>query len=73
MKSALLKVHGMTCAACAAAVERRVRKLNGIKKAAVNLAAETLTVEHDETVSIEEIKKAVADAGFSAQEDRKER
>ncbi|HHU64236.1 MAG TPA: copper-translocating P-type ATPase [Clostridiales bacterium] len=73
MKSALLKVHGMTCAACAAAVERRVRKLNGIKKAAVNLAAETLTVEYDETVTIEEIKKAVEDAGYSAHEDKKER
>ncbi|MGI6114231.1 MAG: heavy metal translocating P-type ATPase [Mahellales bacterium] len=73
MKSDSLKVRGMTCASCAAAIERRVKKLNGVTKAIVNFPAETLTVEHDETVSIEEIKKAVEDAGYLVQEEKRDR
>ncbi len=73
MKSDSLKVRGITCASCAAAIERWVKKLNGVTKAVVNLPAETLTVEHDETVSIEEIKKAVKDAGYSVQEEKRDR
>lgn len=73
MKSDTLKVNGMTCASCAAAIEKRVRKLHGVAKAIVNFATETLTVEHEETTSVDEIKQAVADAGYSAQEEKKER
>src|SRR5512146_2063581 len=42
-----LPVTGMTCANCAATIERQVRKLPGINVANVNLASEKLSVTFD--------------------------
>jgi copper ion binding protein len=41
-----LKIGGMTCAACAARVEKGLSKLPGVESASVNLATETATVEY---------------------------
>lgn len=60
-------VEGMMCAACSAAVERAVGKLEGVESAQVNLLAKLLTVEYDESsVTPESICAAVKKAGFSA-------
>lgn len=40
-----IPVTGMTCAACAAAIERALPKLDGIRSAVVNFPAERATVE----------------------------
>jgi len=40
-----LPVTGMTCAACAGAVERALKKLEGVRSAAVNLPAERVSIE----------------------------
>ncbi|MBB4823429.1 Cu+-exporting ATPase [Sporosarcina luteola] len=40
-------IAGMTCAACAARIEKRVNKMEGVSSAAVNFALETLTVDYD--------------------------
>src|SRR5690606_28153592 len=40
-------VSGMTCAACANRIEKRIGKLEGVSEASVNFALETLTVEYD--------------------------
>jgi Cu+-exporting ATPase len=62
-------VRGMTCAACANTIERRVGKLPGIRFAAVNLATEKLVVEYDETVpATEDIVKTVENAGYGLEE-----
>ncbi|CDF59050.1 heavy metal translocating P-type ATPase [Thermobrachium celere] len=61
------KITGMTCAACSRAVERAVKKLDGIDKAEVNLAIEELYVEYDEKkVSEDDIIRAVEKAGYGA-------
>jgi Cu+-exporting ATPase len=61
-------VEGMSCAACSSAVERSVRKLEGIKEANVNLTTKKLSVEFDsvQSISNDEIIKAVTKAGYSA-------
>ena len=46
-KNITLPVTGMTCANCAATIERNVRKLPGVDVANVNLASEKLTVVFD--------------------------
>jgi P-type Cu+ transporter len=46
-KSATVPIGGMTCAACAKAVERAVGAVPGIKAAAVNFGTERLTVSWD--------------------------
>jgi len=67
----VLKIGGMTCAACARAVERASRKVDGVIEANLNFAAEKLYVKYDETkTSVEEIIKAIERAGYSAEEEK---
>jgi Cu+-exporting ATPase len=47
VKNVTMPVTGMTCANCAATIERNVRKLPGVNVANVNLASEKLTVAYD--------------------------
>jgi len=47
VRNITMPVTGMTCANCATAIERNVRKLPGISVANVNLASEKLTVAFD--------------------------
>jgi len=62
-----LKIEGMTCAACAKAVERASKKLQGVNEANVNFATEKLTINFDETkVSIPDIQVAIEKAGYKA-------
>jgi Cu+-exporting ATPase len=63
----LLKIEGMTCAACARAVERVTKKLDGISESNVNLATEKLNIVFDETkISVADIQAAVEKAGYKA-------
>lgn len=71
MQDKNLKILGMTCAACAKAAERTVKKLGeGISEVSVNFAAEKMHVVYDEkSVKIEDIKNAISKAGYEAKED----
>lgn len=70
MKAESYKIIGMTCAACAKAVERAVRKLDGIDAVNVNLATEKMSVQYDEQkLNAEMIKAAVSKAGYEAVEE----
>lgn len=61
-------VYGMTCAACVAAVERNVKKIDGVKKVGVNLSTGALLCEYDENkVSETDIINAVTRAGYKAE------
>ncbi|MCY9291141.1 copper ion binding protein, partial [Bacillus haynesii] len=58
-------VSGMTCAACANRVEKRLNKLPGVKNAAVNFAIETAAVDyHAGAVSPDEMIEAVEKLGY---------
>ncbi|MCX8126219.1 MAG: heavy metal translocating P-type ATPase, partial [Dehalococcoidia bacterium] len=60
-----LRVSGMTCASCAAHVEKALRGLNGVLSVNVNLATEKATVEFDPgQVSMADFKRAVEEAGY---------
>ena len=67
MATKTLKIQGMTCAACARAVERVTKKLPGIASASVNYATEKLNVDFDEgSVTVTDIQNAISKAGYSA-------
>ncbi|KRQ86323.1 Copper-exporting P-type ATPase A [Caloramator mitchellensis] len=67
----MLKIGGMTCAACARAVERASKKVSGVEEANINFAAEKLYVKYDEAkTSVDEIIKAIEKAGYSAEEEK---
>jgi Cu+-exporting ATPase len=64
--STVLEIEGMTCASCAARIERRLNKLEGVT-ASVNYATETATVDFDPArVSTEDIVGAVEAVGYGA-------
>lgn len=59
-------VQGMSCAACAARVEKTLRRTEGVLTASVNLAACTATVEYQSSrCTVQTLQQAVADAGYS--------
>jgi P-type Cu+ transporter len=61
-----LALEGMTCAACAARIEKKLNKLDGVE-AAVNFATEEAAVRYDDgKVAIEDLIAAVESAGYQA-------
>ncbi len=60
-------VTGMSCAACSARVEKCVSKLEGVDNVAVNLLANSMVVEYDESkLDAGGISAAVEKAGYGA-------
>ncbi|HDR7436906.1 TPA: copper-translocating P-type ATPase [Bacillus anthracis] len=58
-------VSGMTCAACANRVEKRLNKLEGVNEATVNFALETATVDFNpDEVNVNEMKSAITKLGY---------
>jgi len=65
MEKITLTVSGMSCAACAAHVEKTVNKKQGVSVGTVNLGMEKLYVEFDKNViTLDEIFNSVKNAGF---------
>lgn len=60
-----LELRGMTCASCAARVERGLNALEGVH-ATVNFAVERARVEHDPRVSAADLVRAVESTGYRA-------
>src|SRR2546425_1143382 len=58
-----LDLEGMTCASCAARIEKKLNNLNG-DDATVNFATEQATVHCDPSVSVDELVGAVKSVGY---------
>lgn len=72
-KKEIFKVEGMTCASCAAAIEKGLGRLDGVESANVNFATETLNVEFDkDKVSFEDINNKVNKLGYKLKDDEKQ-
>ncbi len=65
MTSLELSIDGMTCASCAARVEKKLNKLDGVA-ATVNFATEKARVEYDGHVTTDQLLAAVEAAGYHA-------
>jgi Cu+-exporting ATPase len=60
-----LPVSGMTCAACARAIERALSATKGVERASVNLATNTATVEFDAArTGVGDFIAAIEDLGY---------
>ena len=66
MKKYKITIAGMHCASCASNIERSLKKVSGVQNANVSLMLKKGTAVCDDSVSEEEIKKAVARAGYKA-------
>ena len=60
-----LDLEGMTCASCAARIEKKLNKLDGVE-ATVNFATEQATVHCDADLPVEQLVGAVESVGYGA-------
>jgi Cu+-exporting ATPase len=56
-------IQGMTCASCAARVEKVLKQLPGVTDATVNMATETATISG--TTDLASVQRAIEKSGFS--------
>ena len=62
-----LKVPGMMCQHCEAAVKGALTELEGVQSANVDLSAKTVTIEY-ENLDVAALKEAIEDVGFDVEE-----
>jgi len=71
MKKYKITISGMHCASCAGNVERSLRKVPGVKNISVSLMTNKSIVETEDSVSEEELIKAIAKTGYKVVEIQK--
>jgi Cu+-exporting ATPase len=65
IKQVTFPITGMTCANCVAAVERNIKKVEGVQVANVNLSSERATIEFDaDKASIKDFLARIERAGY---------
>jgi Cu+-exporting ATPase len=65
-KKAVIPVKGMTCVNCAAAIQKDISKITGVKNANVNFANEKAVVEFDPlTVGLDRFIESIQDLGYT--------
>lgn len=57
-------VRGMTCDHCASSVTAEVRSIPGVAEVAVDVAAGLVSVTGDQSVTAEQVREAVEEAGY---------
>jgi P-type Cu+ transporter len=68
MATTTLKVGGMTCGACTAAVESGFKDVGGVGNVSVSLVMERAVVVHDpQKITAEQIQEIIEDRGFDAE------
>jgi len=60
-----LDIEGMTCAACAARIEKNLNRLDGVE-ASVNLATDKASIRFPETMPVEALLERIRDTGYDA-------
>lgn len=62
-----IKIKGMSCAACAARIEKALNSIEGVTKAVVNFAAETATIEYNtDKITVNDLINVVKKSGYDA-------
>ncbi len=62
-------ITGMGCEACVKRVEKAAGSIDGVRKAVVDLASETISIDYDEKkLSFETLRNAVEEAGYGIEE-----
>lgn len=68
MTQIMLKVTGMRCGSCALSLEKKLRRLDGIKECQVSFGTESLTVEYDATIlALGQIEAVANGLGYQLQ------
>jgi Cu+-exporting ATPase len=73
----IVKIGGMTCVKCVRAIEKPLKKMDGISRVIVNLSGEKAYITYDpKMVTLDDMKKSVKKAGYRfygiGEDDKKE-
>jgi len=72
--SVTFQIGGMHCTGCSSAVEKAIRKQDGVVNANVNLTAEKAFVDFDSSqISIDQIKESIENAGYEVIDEQKKK
>ncbi len=63
MKKIIINIEGMSCASCAANIERSLKKVKGVKSSTVNLMIKKGFIEAEDFVKEKEIENSVSKVG----------
>lgn len=73
MKKISLKIDGMECVDCSVIIEKALIRTRGVSNVSVNFVTGRATLEYDpKEISIDEILKVIKDAGYEAEEFKRE-
>ena len=64
IKKESFPVQGMHCASCALTIEKAIKNVPGVKSVSVNFASEKAMIEHEDSVTPQQLKEAVAKTGY---------
>ncbi|MBF7095571.1 copper ion binding protein [Alkalibacter mobilis] len=64
MNKTVIKVEGMSCSHCVNSVETAVGAIDGVSGVAVDLEGKTVTVDHDSSVTLDNLKDAIEGQGY---------
>ena len=67
----IVSISGMTCAACTAAVESALLKIEGVQQALVSLMLQDVRIFHDADLNKKQILSAIEDLGYGASFEQK--
>ncbi|PIC86437.1 copper resistance protein CopZ [Sporosarcina sp. P20a] len=68
MTTTTLNVKGMTCNHCVQAVEGALTELSGVERALVDLKAENVVVQFDDSVvTVDKMTEAIEDQGYDVE------
>lgn len=68
MTTTTLSVKGMTCNHCVQAVEGALTELSGVERALVDLKANSVAVQFDDSiVTVEKMTEAIEDQGYDVE------
>ncbi|MDD3652995.1 MAG: cation transporter [Desulfotomaculaceae bacterium] len=69
MEQIVLKVDGMSCNHCKAAVEKTLKETSGVRKAVVDLGAGVVTVHYEPgQVARDGLVQAIVNAGYEVKQ-----
>jgi len=65
---ASLVVQGLDCAACASAVENKLKTLNGVRSVSVSFESRKAEIDYDpHFTKLSQLESTIRDAGYDAQ------
>jgi copper chaperone len=60
----VISVPEVHCGHCVSSIEGALKPMDGVSDATVSLEATNVTVDHDESVSVEQLEAAIEEQGY---------